>query len=97
MHRCEFHIIIISDRITKTMAFLFNFRKMTSSIRQNFHKDCEEAINNQINLEMHASYTYLALYAHFLQYDKALHGFSKMFLKSSQEEKDHGRKVTRRE
>lgn len=32
-----------------------------SQIRQNFHKDCEEAINDQINMELYASYTYLSI------------------------------------
>lgn len=32
-----------------------------SQVRQNFHKDCEDAINKQVNLELHASYVYLAL------------------------------------
>lgn len=32
-----------------------------SQVRQNFHKDCEDAMNKQINLELHASYVYLAM------------------------------------
>lgn len=34
---------------------------MTSQIRQNFHQDCEAAINRQINLELYASYVYLSM------------------------------------
>lgn len=34
---------------------------MTSQIRQNFHHDCEAAINRQINLELYASYVYLSM------------------------------------
>ena len=60
-----------------------------ASIRQNFHEDCEQALNKQINMEMFASYTYLTLYSYFIQHDKALHGFAKMFLKNSQEEREH--------
>lgn len=30
-------------------------------VRQNFHKDCEQAINNQINLELFSSYVYLSM------------------------------------
>lgn len=32
-----------------------------SQVRQNFHKDCEDAINRQINIELYASYVYLAM------------------------------------
>lgn len=34
---------------------------MTSQVRQNFHQDCEAAINRQINLELYASYVYLSM------------------------------------
>lgn len=34
---------------------------MTSQVRQNFHKDCEDAINKQINMELYASYVYLSM------------------------------------
>lgn len=34
---------------------------MSSSVRQNFHPDCEEAINRQINMELYASYTYMSM------------------------------------
>lgn len=33
----------------------------TSVVRQNFHKDCEDAINRQINMELYASYVYLSM------------------------------------
>ena len=64
------------------------FSKM-SSIRQNFHDDCEKLLNKQINKEMYASYTYLALYSYFIQQDQSLHGFAQMFFKNSQEEREH--------
>lgn len=32
-----------------------------NQVRQNFHEDCEAAINRQINMELYASYTYLAM------------------------------------
>ncbi|CAJ1056552.1 ferritin%2C heavy polypeptide 1b isoform X2 [Xyrichtys novacula] len=35
---------------------------MSSQIRQNFHQDCEAAINRQINLELYASYVYLSMF-----------------------------------
>ena len=40
---------------------MFFFQKMTSAVRQNFHQDCEAAINRQINLELYASYVYLSM------------------------------------
>lgn len=30
-------------------------------VRQNFHEECEKAINDQINFELHASYIYLSM------------------------------------
>lgn len=35
-----------------------------SQIRQNFHKECEDAINRQINMELYASYVYLSMVSH---------------------------------
>ena len=32
-----------------------------SRVRQNFHEESEALINKQINMEMHASYVYLAM------------------------------------
>ena len=34
---------------------------MSSRVRQNFHQDSEAFINKQINMEMYASYVYLAM------------------------------------
>lgn len=33
----------------------------TSQIRQNYHRDCEAAINRMINMELFASYTYTSM------------------------------------
>ena len=71
------------DNITKKMS--------RASIRQNFDEECEKSLNKQINMEMYASYTYLTLYSYFIQHDKALHGFAKMFFKNSQEEREHSK------
>uniref|UniRef100_A0A8C7HD13 ferroxidase n=2 Tax=Oncorhynchus TaxID=8016 RepID=A0A8C7HD13_ONCKI len=38
---------------------------MESQIRQNYHHDCEAAINRMINLEMFASYTYTSMAFYF--------------------------------
>lgn len=34
---------------------------MASKCRQNYHEECEAAINKQINMELFASYSYTAL------------------------------------
>lgn len=34
---------------------------MESQVRQNYHRDCEAAINKMINMELYASYTYTSM------------------------------------
>lgn len=63
-----------------------------SAIRQNFSQLCEDAINEQINLELYASYTYLVMAHHFDRDDMALKGFYKFFKESSDEEREHAQK-----
>lgn len=65
--------------------------KMTR-VRQNFHEESEAAINKQINMELHASYVYLALAYQFDRHDVALKGFYNYFKKSSDEEREHAEK-----
>jgi len=36
-------------------------RIMASQVRQNFHQECEAAINRQVYLELYASYVYLSM------------------------------------
>lgn len=67
----------------------------TSQCRQNYHEECEAAINKQVNMELYASYVYLAMGHHFERDDVALPGFSKFFKKQSDEEREHAQKVTR--
>lgn len=43
------------------LNFFFFYTEMSSLIRQNFHQDCEAAVNRQINLELYASYVYLSM------------------------------------
>merc|ERR1712027_255499 len=64
-----------------------------SRVRQNFHEESEALINKQINMEMHASYVYLAMSSFFNREDQALPGFSKSFRKASDEERDHSMKL----
>ncbi|XP_028134770.1 soma ferritin isoform X2 [Diabrotica virgifera virgifera] len=60
-----------------------------SQVRQNFHKDCEDTINKQINVELSASYVYMTMAYHFHRDDVALMGFHKYFKECSEEEREH--------
>lgn len=60
--------------------------------RQNYHQDCEAAINKQINMELYASYVYQSMAYYFDREDVALPGFHKFFKKSSDEEREHAEK-----
>ncbi|CAL8403548.1 unnamed protein product [Boreogadus saida] len=66
---------------------------MTSAVRQNFHQDCEAAINRQINLELYASYVYLSMSYYFDRDDIALNNFAKFFRQQSHEEREHAEKL----
>jgi len=60
--------------------------------RQNFHEDCESAINRQINMELYASYVYMSMAFYFDRDDIAFKNVKKYFLKASEEEREHGMK-----
>ncbi|VEL36146.1 unnamed protein product [Protopolystoma xenopodis] len=64
-----------------------------SRCRQNYHEECEAGINRQINMELAASYSYLALYAYFGRDDVALTNAAKFFKKASHEETEHAEKL----
>nr|ALJ10925.1 ferritin [Dolomedes sulfureus] len=64
-----------------------------SQIRQNFHKESEDGVNKQINMELYASYVYLAMSYHFDRDDIALHKISEYFKECSTEERDHAMKL----
>ena len=49
----------------------------------------QQMLNDQINMELSASYFYLAAARYFERHDVALHNVSKFFLKQSDEEKEH--------
>jgi len=50
-------------------------------------------VNAQINEELKASYVYQAMANYFSRDDVAMRGFAKFFLKASEEETEHGRKL----
>ena len=60
-----------------------------STVSQNYHQECEEGLNAQIQLELQAMYTYISMASHFQRADKALEGFAKYFSKAAQEEMGH--------
>ncbi len=43
------------------MSALSTIKMPLSAIRQNFSERCEALINKQINMELHASYVYMAM------------------------------------
>lgn len=61
--------------------------------RQNFHADCENGINRQINMELYASYVYMSMAFHFDRDDVAFKNMKKYFLKASEEEREHAMKL----
>jgi len=54
-----------------------------------FSKNCQDAVNNQIQVEYTASYAYHAMFAYFNRDTVALPGFAKYFEEQSLEERTH--------
>ncbi|XP_046395656.1 soma ferritin-like [Ischnura elegans] len=65
----------------------------STQVRQNFHIDCENGINKQINMELYASYVYLSMGHYFERDDVALKGFHQYFCKASDDEREHAQKL----
>ncbi|XP_048338679.1 ferritin heavy chain A-like [Sphaerodactylus townsendi] len=68
---------------------------MTSQVKQNYHPECEAAVNQLVNLELSASYVYLSMASHFDRDDVALSHVAKFFREQSQEEREHAEKFLR--
>ncbi|XP_059496757.1 ferritin heavy chain B-like [Stegostoma tigrinum] len=66
---------------------------MASQVCQNYHKDCEDAVNKQINLELYSSYVYLSMFSYFDRDDVALCHFAEFFKEQSHEEQEHAEKL----
>ncbi|CAF1516187.1 unnamed protein product [Rotaria sp. Silwood1] len=62
-------------------------------VRYNYHEDNEGLINRQINLELYASYVYMAMAHHFGRADVAFKGHHEYFEKMSKEEREHANKL----
>ncbi|KAM7349417.1 ferritin 3 heavy chain homolog isoform 1-T1 [Cochliomyia hominivorax] len=58
-------------------------------MKVNFSKECEKAINRQINLELKACHNYLAMAYHFNRCDVASPGVFKFLNDASHEERKH--------
>merc|ERR1711918_80562 len=63
-----------------------------SACAQNFAKTSEAALNEQINMELYASYAYQAAARYFQRDDVGLFGFAHFFQESSDEEREHAEK-----
>ncbi|XP_064593855.1 ferritin heavy chain A-like [Zonotrichia leucophrys gambelii] len=68
---------------------------MESQVRQNYHRDCEAAINRMANMELYASYVYLSMGFYFDRDDVALSRLSRYFLQQSREEREHAEGLLR--
>ncbi|XP_076351196.1 soma ferritin-like isoform X2 [Tachypleus tridentatus] len=67
---------------------------MTNTLpRQNYHLDCEEGINKQINMKLYGSYMYQSMAFYFDRDDVALHGFHKLFKKTTEEKRGNAEKL----
>ncbi|KAM5291039.1 ferritin heavy chain-like [Glossophaga mutica] len=64
-----------------------------SFVRQNYHPECEAAVNNHINVHFHASYVYSSMAFYFDREDVALKHFSQLFLQRSNKEKEHAERL----
>uniref|UniRef100_A0A8C3HDI0 Ferritin n=1 Tax=Chrysemys picta bellii TaxID=8478 RepID=A0A8C3HDI0_CHRPI len=65
---------------------------MESQVRQNFHAECEAAVNRLVNLELYASYVYLSLSYYFDRDDVALKHMAQFLKEQSHEEREHAEK-----
>ncbi|XP_062991310.1 ferritin heavy chain B-like [Elgaria multicarinata webbii] len=68
---------------------------MASQVRQNFHAECEAALNRLVNLELCASYVYLSMCSHFDRDDVALPHVAKFLKEQSKEKREHAEKFLR--
>uniref|UniRef100_UPI00398F77FB ferritin heavy chain B-like n=1 Tax=Pristiophorus japonicus TaxID=55135 RepID=UPI00398F77FB len=66
---------------------------MVFQVCQNYHQDCEDAVNKQINMELSFSYVYLSMSFYFDRDDVALRHFAEFFKEQSHEECEHAEKL----
>ena len=81
------------ETIKSEITNLNNTETQESNCRKdNWSKEDENMINNQINIEMNAFYVYNFLYSHFSSDSVGFPGLANFFKKSSDEELEHARK-----
>uniref|UniRef100_UPI00398F4CC6 ferritin heavy chain B-like isoform X1 n=1 Tax=Pristiophorus japonicus TaxID=55135 RepID=UPI00398F4CC6 len=68
---------------------------MVSQVRQNYHKDCEAAVNQQINMELSSSCIYLSMSYYCDRDDVALRHFAEFLKMQSHEECEHAERLMR--
>ncbi|XP_067830517.1 ferritin heavy chain B-like [Heptranchias perlo] len=66
---------------------------MASQVCQNYHKECEDGVNKQINMELYSSYVYLSMSYYFDRDVVALCHFTKFFKEQSHENWEHAEKL----
>jgi len=64
-----------------------------AQVRQNFHSECEAALNKQINIELHASYVFMSMAWYCDRDDVAMAGCHNLFKKRSDDARDHAEKI----
>ena len=64
-----------------------------SVLRQNFHTECENNLNLQINSELASSYFYFYVASHFDRDDVAMGNFQKYFRKLSDKKRENADKL----
>lgn len=64
----------------------------TSLCRQNFSKAAEDALNQQVNVELIAAYNYQSIASWCSRDTVALKGFAKYYRKMAEEEREHAQK-----
>merc|ERR1712006_76004 len=74
------------------MGKLRKIMSAKSVVWQSFDEASEAALNEQINMELYASYAYQAAARYFQRDYVALHGFAHFFQESSDEEREHAEK-----
>lgn len=74
------------------MGRISKMSQQNSLARQNWHTDCESAVNKQIDMEYYASHYYHQLYCFFRRDTVALENIANFFKDSSVEERDHAEK-----
>ena len=92
--RCLRRQAFTNEFLNSIINYLYWFvhKLRMSAIRQNFHAECENAINQQINNELASSYFYLSIAFHFDRDDVALANFHKYFCKMSDKKKENAEK-----